>query len=109
MTPEQITTRLAMDLPRWRYADGMIRRTYRTSGWPATLLVVNAIGHLAETAWHHPDLHVGYDRVEICLSTHSKGAVTDKDLDLAMRIEALVLWQPASDPGARPAYVRGDA
>ena len=53
--PAEIERRLA-DLPRWRVADGTLQRTYKTSGWRATLMVVTTIGHLCEAAWHHPDL-----------------------------------------------------
>src|SRR5262245_16467118 len=45
-------------LPGWFYEDGWIRRVYKTDGWPTTLMLVNAIGYLAEAAYHHPDLSV---------------------------------------------------
>jgi 4a-hydroxytetrahydrobiopterin dehydratase len=58
-------------------------------------MLVNAIGFLAEAAYHHPDLTVTYARVTVKLSTHSAGGITDKDFDLARRIEDLALWRPA--------------
>ena len=111
-TADEIGERLA---PRWRYADGSIQRTYKTSGWRATLLVVNTIGHLCEAAWHHPDLAVSYDSVTVALSTHSAKGITDKDFELAAKIEAVVAWQPGKDggaltgPPASKAYVVHDA
>ena len=54
----EINERLQEELPRWSFQDGWIRRKYKTSGWKSTLMVVNTIGHLAEAAWHHPDLTV---------------------------------------------------
>ena len=57
---EEIRQRIETELPHWYYEDGWIRRKYRTSGWKGTLMVVNAVGHLAEAAWHHPDLTVSY-------------------------------------------------
>lgn len=86
--------------PHWRHAGGAIRRTYKTSGWRATLMVVNAIGHLCEAAWHHPDLAVSYDTVTVALSTHSAKGITDRDFELAARIEAVVAWQPGKEGGA---------
>lgn len=94
-----IATRLAAELPTWRLADGVLYRSYETSGWKSTLMVVNAIGHLAEAAWHHPDLAVSYPRVEVRLATHSAGGVTDKDFALAAWIEDVVTWQPGRDGG----------
>jgi 4a-hydroxytetrahydrobiopterin dehydratase len=90
----QIAERLNA-LPGWYYEDGWIRRVYKTDGWPTTLMLVNAIGYIAEAADHHPDLSVSWGRVTVKLSTHSAGGITDKDFDLARRIEDIALWRPA--------------
>ncbi len=55
---EEIIARLEQELPHWYLEKGWIRRKYKTSGWKSTLMVVNTIGHLAEAAFHHPDLTV---------------------------------------------------
>jgi 4a-hydroxytetrahydrobiopterin dehydratase len=73
----------------------MIRRNYKTDGWPTTLMLVNAIGYIAEAADHHPDLAVSWGRVTVKLSTHSAGGITDKDFALASLIEQHALWRPA--------------
>src|SRR5262245_35233148 len=57
---DEIKARLQSELPHWYFEDGWIRRKYRTEGWKGTLMVVNTVGHLAEAAWHHPDLTVSY-------------------------------------------------
>ena len=99
-TEHEINEKLAAELPHWYLEDGWIRRKYRTSGWKATLMVVNTVGHLAEAAWHHPDLTVSYAFVIVKLVTHSAKGVTDKDFELARKIEAVVQWQPAREAGA---------
>ena len=81
-------------LTGWYLEDGWLRRKYTTEGWPTTLLLVNAIGYLAEAAWHHPDLAVTWGKVWVKLKTHSAGGITDKDFALAKQIEAAVLWRP---------------
>src|SRR2546428_10411173 len=83
------------EFPGWWYEDGWIRRTYKTDGWPTTLMLVNAIGYCAEAAYHHPDLAVTWGRLVVKLSTHSAGGITHKDFALARRIEEGVLWRPA--------------
>lgn len=94
----EITRRLAAELPHWSLDEqGWISRKYKTSGWKGTLMVVNAVGHLAEAAWHHPDLGVGYASVVVKLITHSANGVTDKDFDLARKIEEVVRWRPTAD------------
>ena len=89
----QITEHLSA-LPGWYYDEGWIRRVYKTDGWPTTLMLVNAIGYCAEAAYHHPDLAVTWGRVVVKLSTHSAGGITDKDFELAHRIEEVALWRP---------------
>ena len=98
--PEEIAARLAAELPAWTFEDGWIRRKYKTSGWKSTLMVVNAVGHLAEAAWHHPDMTVSYAFVTVKLVTHSAKGVTDKDFELARKIEEIVAWRPQADEGS---------
>ena len=96
-TVEEIGERLAADLPKWTYEDGWIRRKYKTSGWKGTLMVVNTVGHLAEAAWHHPDLNVSYAFVTVKLMNHAAKGVTEKDFALARKIEDVLMWQPGSE------------
>ena len=97
---EEIRARLAAELPAWTYEDGWIRRKYKTSGWKATLMVVNTVGHLAEAAWHHPDLTVSYAFVTVKLQNHAAKGITEKDFDLAKKIDEVVMWQPGREEGA---------
>ncbi len=94
---QETTAKLAELLPKWSLKDGWIRRTYKTSGWKGTLMAVNTIGHLAEAAWHHPDLNVSYAFVTVKLQNHAAKGITDKDFELARKIEDVLMWQPAAD------------
>ena len=105
----EINARLTSELPHWVLENGWIRRKYKTSGWKATLMVVNTVGHLAEAAWHHPDLTVSYAFVIVKLMTHDAKGITDKDFELAAKIEAVVGWQPANDGGALEGTPNEDA
>jgi len=93
----EVIAKLLAELPLWFLEDGWIRRKYKTSGWKGTLMVVNTIGHLAEAAWHHPDLTVSYAFVIVKLCTHSAKGITDKDFELARKIESVIQWQPAKE------------
>jgi 4a-hydroxytetrahydrobiopterin dehydratase len=97
---EEIQARLAAELPRWTYEDGWIRRRFKTSGWKGTLMVVNTVGHLAEAAWHHPDLTVSYAFVIVKLMNHAAKGITEKDFALARKIEEVVMWQPGQEEGS---------
>ncbi|MEI8363019.1 MAG: 4a-hydroxytetrahydrobiopterin dehydratase [Betaproteobacteria bacterium] len=105
---QEVETKLKAELPHWFLESGWIRRKYKTSGWKATLMVVNTIGHLAEAAWHHPDLAVSYAFVIVKLCTHDAKGITDKDFELAAKIESVINWQPKKEvqvDGAKSALV----
>ena len=115
---DEIKARLEAELPHWYYEDGWIRRRYRTNSWKGTLMVINAVGHLAEAAWHHPDITASYAWVEVRLKNHAAKGVTDRDFALARKIEEVVAWQPGREGGPlegtpekdqRFAYIKYDA
>lgn len=106
---DEVNARLAAELPHWVLEDGWIRRKYKTSGWKATLMVVNTVGHLAEAAWHHPDLTVSYAFVIVKLVTHSAKGITDKDFELAKKIEEVIGWQPGKEGGSLEGTPNEDA
>ena len=95
----EVQALLAGDLARWESDGDTIRRRYRTAGWKGTLMVITTVGHLAEVAWHHPEIRASYAWVEVSLTTHSAGGITDKDLALARRIEGVVAWRPGEEDG----------
>jgi len=96
----EIAEKLAAELPQWYFENGWIRRKYKTSGWKGTLMVITTVGHLAEAAWHHPDISASYAFVIVKLTTHSAKGITDKDFELAKKIEQVVQWQPAQEEGS---------
>ena len=91
---DAIQARLAAELPHWRYENGWIRRKYKTHSWKGTLMAINTVGHLAEAAWHHPDIAASYAWLEVKLMTHDAKGITDKDFELARKIEDVVGWRP---------------
>jgi len=99
-TDEEVEGRLKDELPHWYLEEGWIRRKYKTSGWKGTLMVVNTVGHLAEAAFHHPDLSVSYAFVIVKLMNHAAKGITNKDFDLARKIEQVVMWQPGKEEGS---------
>jgi 4a-hydroxytetrahydrobiopterin dehydratase len=96
----EVEERLQEELPHWYLENGWIRRKYKTSGWKGTLMVVNTIGHLAEAAFHHPDLTVSYAFVIVKLQNHAAKGITNKDFELALKIEDVIQWQPGKEEGA---------
>ncbi|QYX76358.1 4a-hydroxytetrahydrobiopterin dehydratase [Streptomyces akebiae] len=93
---KEIEDRLA-ELPGWSLDGDRIARSYRlASHFAATAMVVH-IAQTQEELDHHSDLTLGYDTVSLTIHTHSAGgAVTEKDFELARRVEALAPGHGAS-------------
>lgn len=83
---------LEANLPTWELRTDQLYRRFDTANWRVTMMVANAVGFLAEAAYHHPRLILNYRSVEIYLTTHDAGGLTQKDYDLALKIEETVGW-----------------
>lgn len=84
-------------LPGWEVRDGWLRRSYKTPGWSHTMMLANTVAFIAEAAYHHPDLSLGYATVTVKLQTHRVRSITRSDVALARRINEIVLWKPGAD------------
>ncbi|AOW89989.1 MULTISPECIES: 4a-hydroxytetrahydrobiopterin dehydratase [Streptomyces] len=89
LSPQEIEERLA-GLPGWSLDAGRLTRSYRlASHFAATAMVVH-VAQVQEELDHHSDLTLGYNTVSLAVQTHSAGgAVTEKDVELARRVEDL--------------------
>jgi 4a-hydroxytetrahydrobiopterin dehydratase len=75
----------------WRRDDQTILRELTFKDFAQAIAFVNRVAGAAETANHHPDIHLhGWNKVRLELSTHSEGGLTRADLDMAARIDDLV-------------------
>ena len=78
------------DLPGWELDDGELEKKYTFADFGGSIAFVNNVAALAETADHHPDISIKYNKVKLTLSTHSEGGITEKDFALATQIDAAV-------------------
>ena len=67
--------------------DDAIRKTFRLDDHITAMGFVNRVAMAAEVMNHHPELSIVYSTVDIRLSTHDAGGVTQLDIDLAGKIE----------------------
>ena len=88
LSDAQIQQKLAT-LTGWTLANGRITRRFHLPSFPAAIVFVGAVAQLAEAADHHPDIVIRWRDVELSLTTHDSGGVTDKDFALASQINAL--------------------
>jgi len=89
LTDAEIDAALA-GLAGWERAGDAIRKSFERASFPDAIAFVVRVGFLAEAADHHPDLDVRWRTVHVGLSTHSAGGVTERDVELADRIERAV-------------------
>jgi 4a-hydroxytetrahydrobiopterin dehydratase len=73
----------------WSYQGKVLQKKFTFKSFLPGIEFVNMIARAAENAGHHPDITINYNMVGIGLSTHSEGGVTEKDFDLAGKIDQI--------------------
>ncbi|HEY2632003.1 MAG TPA: 4a-hydroxytetrahydrobiopterin dehydratase [Solirubrobacteraceae bacterium] len=74
----------------WHRDGQCITRQWEFADFVQAIAFVNRVADAAETANHHPDIHLhGWNKVRLELSTHSEGGLTQADFDMAARIDGL--------------------
>lgn len=76
----------AARLADWRILFSALHARFETGSFVSGLELVNRIGVAAEEMNHHPDVDLTYPRVDVRLSSHDAGGVTERDIALARRI-----------------------
>jgi 4a-hydroxytetrahydrobiopterin dehydratase len=89
LSDDEIGAALAT-LPGWTYGGGSLQRRVGFPSFMAGIAFVNRVAEAAEQAGHHPDIAINYSTIALALSSHDAGGVTERDVDLARRIDALI-------------------
>lgn len=72
----------------WQREGHAITRTFTFKGFKSAMAFVNRVAEAANSANHHPDIHVeSYKTVRVVLTTHATGGITDADVELARTID----------------------
>jgi 4a-hydroxytetrahydrobiopterin dehydratase len=77
-------------LPDWTTDGRSISRTFKFANFVEAVSFVDKLVAPAESAGHHPDIFIAYNKVTISLTTHDAGGITQKDFDLAREISEIV-------------------
>ena len=73
--------------PEWEYKDGMLQRDFHFDNFITAFSFMTRVALWAEKMNHHPDWQNVYNRVHISLNTHDADGITEKDFELARKIE----------------------
>jgi 4a-hydroxytetrahydrobiopterin dehydratase len=88
LTRDAVEKRLA-EVPDWKHEGNAIIRELVFRNFREAVAFLVRIAFDAEEADHHPDVSLSYKRLRLSLSTHSEGGLTDKDFDLAAKIDRI--------------------
>jgi len=89
--------RQLVGLPAW-VGDALgIGRSYELPDFATAIRAVDEIAVVAEAMNHHPDIDIRWRRLDLTLSTHDAGGVTQLDIELAHRIHEIARQLGATD------------
>jgi 4a-hydroxytetrahydrobiopterin dehydratase len=77
-------------LTDWTLQGDQIERILTFENFVDAMIFVNKVAEIAEEEGHHPDIRIVYNRVTLALTTHDAGGLTQKDLQMAHRIDSLL-------------------
>ena len=89
-------------LPGWTLAPDRdaISRSFRFAGFTEAFAFMTAVALEAQRADHHPEWSNVWNRVDMALTTHDAGRVTEKDLALARHMDAAYARLTGGVPGS---------
>jgi 4a-hydroxytetrahydrobiopterin dehydratase len=76
-------------LPGWERRGNEILKTFVRKDFANAITFVNEVADAAEAAGHHPDIDIRWNKVTLALSSHAEGGLTERDFQLAARIQEL--------------------
>jgi 4a-hydroxytetrahydrobiopterin dehydratase len=85
---QSIESRLA-ELEGWKREGDAIDKTFERGDFVGSVEFVRKLVEPAEEMGHHPDLSISWDKVEVSLTSHAAGGLTEDDFELAKKIDAL--------------------
>lgn len=71
----------------WKRKSNALTKDFDFPAFRDSIVFVNRVATLADEADHHPDIDIRYHMVRIALTTHDAGGITEKDLELAEKID----------------------
>ena len=88
LTDEQVNEALS-ELSGWDLSDGKLHREFKFADFVEAFSFMSRIALVAERMDHHPEWFNVYNRVVIDLRTHDCDGISERDLELARRIDSL--------------------
>lgn len=85
LTPSEIDA-LLKENPEWKLDSGKLVRDWSFEDFVKAMAFVNRVAEIAESAGHHPDIDIRYNRVRLALVSHDAGGITQRDAKMVPRL-----------------------
>ena len=89
LSSEQLDQAVASLGEGWAERDGALRKRYHFSDFAGAMSFANRVAAAAESAGHHPDMLVGWGRVELAWMSHDVGGISERDIEMARTSDRL--------------------
>ena len=86
---DQMIAQRLVELEGWTLKDGKLHRSFRFGDFVAAFGFMSSAALVAESLNHHPEWFNVYNKVQVDLTTHDAGGITDLDFRLAARMNEL--------------------
>ena len=77
-------------LDGWEYVDGSIKKTFSFDTYMDSITFINLLAKEAEITNHHPDMVVGWCKINITFTSHDQGGVTAACINMAKQADSLI-------------------
>ena len=77
------------ELDGWRQRGEYIVKSFDRGDFVGSVKFIDSLVEPAEEMNHHPDIAISWSQVEVAISTHAEGGLTENDFELAKKVEAL--------------------
>ena len=77
-------------LNEWEFKDNTIRKTFTFETYMESIGFINRLAEIAEENNHHPDMVVGWCKIDVAFTSHDQGGVTTACIDMAKKAESVL-------------------
>ena len=88
---KSLSLHISQDLPEWTEKENFLNRDFKFNDFTSAFSFMSEVALVCEEIDHHPNWENIYNLVRVNLQTHTSSSITDKDLDLAKRMDLIYL------------------
>jgi 4a-hydroxytetrahydrobiopterin dehydratase len=89
LSDEDVQARLAELGDEWEKYGNSLRREFKFDDFTGAVDFINRLTPVANEMNHHPDVFLTWGRVRVSLISHSEHGITEKDFELAKKLDEL--------------------